>query len=265
MLFCKKQPDPKISDKNIDYVPENTLWKWLGLNDPITRYTLALVVVAGVRLTSHGCNWVEIHSGSDDTKALVSANQNQLKAMQAEQQPWVSVNIPGGIAVSKPLQFDPTKGASLGIQYTIRNTGKSPALHVTFRSKLVALPYVKWIQEEFADAQDALCEPLRINHQAIFDLTVFPGDAIEGSEVVGITPENLTKALMAKEFGPFAHKGFVSLAVIACIDYQLPLEGRHHQTRYGFHLGVPLDGVFMADLKPEGTSRLLKNPSRLRR
>lgn len=249
MFWLKKQPAPQTDSITVDAVPKKPRLRWLGETDPIAGYTLALVIVAIVQAVVAALQWSEIRSGSDDTKALVLANQNQLRVMQAEQRPWVSA----GIGISSPLEFKPDAGAFIGIQYTIRNTGKSPALNTHFRSKLVALRYSKFIHEEIIDSQNALCDPLRNTDQYILNITVFPGDAITGSESVGITKEGLSFALAAREFGRFAHKGYISLAVVACIDYQLPFEAGHHQTRYAFELGVPLDsGPFMADLKPEG-------------
>ncbi len=84
---------------------------------------------------------------------------------------------------------------------------------------------------------------------------MFPGDMIPGNWPTEISKKNVSEAIERKKTGVLAHPGFVSLMLIACIDYQLPSNQHDHfQTKYAFLLGIPeLNGVVMGDLKPEGT------------
>ena len=90
MFWLKKQPAPQTDSITVDAVLKKPRLRWLGETDPIAGYTLALVIVAIAQAAVAALQWSEIRSGSDDTKALVLANQNQLRVMQAEQRPWVS-------------------------------------------------------------------------------------------------------------------------------------------------------------------------------
>ncbi|MBV8107875.1 MAG: hypothetical protein JO223_25290 [Hyphomicrobiales bacterium] len=188
------------------------------------------------------------------SRAQQDAMQGQLDAMEADQRPWVTV-VPGdGIGLVAPLTFDP-KGASAKIQYKLRNTGKSPALHVRFRAKIVFLPEKTFADDEIVRAQDDLCNPLRSIKNAFSDEMIVPGD--DGTArpyPMAASAADIADALLTKESGPFKHPGFVTPYVIACIDYQpSPKSSEHFQMRYAFLLGIPQDnGAIMGDIKPEG-------------
>jgi hypothetical protein len=184
----------------------------------------------------------------------LSVMQGQLAAMEADERPWVSANPNGGIVITKPLTFDAASGASLEIRYKLRNTGKSPALHVRFRSKIVILPMATFRTTEMAESQDTFCNPMRTVSSEFYDAIIFPGDDLGANWPVSASPNDIESGLKRRESGAFAHKGFISPSLIACIDYQLASDpAKHFQTRYGFILGVPLDGGVMGDIKPEGT------------
>jgi hypothetical protein len=182
----------------------------------------------------------------------LNAISGQLDAMEADQRAWVSLNDNTEIRITAPLTFEPAKGASMSINYVLRNTGRSPALHVMWRSKIIALPMTKRSIVEIPERQNELCEPLRDIAGSFLDIVAFPGDKIPRNEGLFISTEDIEIATKARQSGPLAHDGFISMALIACVDYQSSVF-KHHQTRYAFHLGVPMaSGMFMGDLMPDG-------------
>ncbi len=78
------------------------------------------------------------------------AISGQLDAMEADQRPWVSVFPKDGFSIIEPLTFDAKTGAGMRFSYKLRNTGKSPALHVRIRAKIVILPMKTWENVEMA-------------------------------------------------------------------------------------------------------------------
>jgi hypothetical protein len=186
-----------------------------------------------------------------------SVYTRQAGIMEADQRPWISSSLIDGIFISKPLTFDPVKGGFMQISYVLKNTGKSPALHAVWRSKLLVMSMTKFINDEFSEQQNTLCNPMRTKSRDLFDVTIFPGDILPPQGWgLDLSRPDIEAALKGRESGSFAHSGFISLGLIACVDYQsslAPIE--HHQTRYAFELGIPIgDGsAFMGDIKPEGT------------
>jgi hypothetical protein len=107
---------------------------------------------------------------------------------------------------------------------------------------------------EIRNARYAMCDPLRKKTRDLFDITVFPGDAIPQGEGIGMSRNEIDTAMVKRNATPFSHAGYISQVLIACVDYQLSFTSKHHQTWYAFMLGVPNpDGSYMADFRPEGT------------
>jgi hypothetical protein len=184
-----------------------------------------------------------------------SAIKGQLDEMRDEQRPWVSVDPKDGLGISQPLTFKDAMGVGFRVAYKLRNTGKSPALHVRFQAKIVFLPMKESSVIEISRSQDRFCEPIRNIADEFYDNIVFPGDEIGGDWPLGASQSDVNASLKTRDSGPFRHPGFVTPYAIICIDYQLsPKTSNHFQTRYAFLLGIPQsNGTIIGDLKPEGT------------
>jgi hypothetical protein len=193
---------------------------------------------------------VSTFDAADQQKVMLG----QLREAQTESRPWISISQDNGISLAEPLKFGDS-GADLRLNYILRNTGKLPAFHVRFRSQILSLLGLSEPQGETRSAQSAICDPMKHIPDEFGDLVMFPGDMIPGNWPTEISKKNVSEAIERKKTGVLAHPGFVSLMLIACIDYQLPSNQHDHfQTKYAFLLGIPeLNGVVMGDLKPEGT------------
>jgi hypothetical protein len=163
--------------------------------------------------------------------------------------PWVHEKI---FHIAKPLEFTVNGEASIIISGTLENLGHSPALQARSNSFLIAITMTKFVNEEIAEKQDALCNPLRTQSRQLLDTAIFPGDLIPVQEGIGLSQKDIQAAAKARSSGPFRREGYISLAVITCVDYQMSFLSEHHQTRYAFQLGIPKGGGFMGDVKPEG-------------
>jgi hypothetical protein len=188
-------------------------------------------------------------------RGQLTVMQGQLDAMDADQRPWVSVFPKDGLSIIEPLTFDTKNGATMRIAYKLRNTGKSPGLHVRAAGKIVILPGETWQKEEMAKSQAFFCDPMRNIEDQFYDAIIFPGDEIDSNLPVSMSASEIQSGLKKKDSGPFAHPGFISPSLIMCFDYQLVSNHiKHFQTRYAFILGIPIqNGLIMGDIKPEGT------------
>jgi hypothetical protein len=202
----------------------------------------------------------EMKTGSADTHtlALVAKQQADLVGNQIElsERPWVSAE---NISITQPLDFTHNPqlmvpdAARMTISYLLRNTGNSPAIHAMWRSKLIILSMARNETEEMIERENELCAPMLKMPRQLLDVTIFPGDKIPGSEGLGLYPKEIASGLKSRQSGIFKHKGYLSLALIACVDYRSSFSPQHHQTRYAFFLGVPEPwGGFMADIRPKG-------------
>lgn len=186
-------------------------------------------------------------AGAAKSAADTAANQLNLA-----ERPWVSAE---NISITSPLRFEPTKGGLMSIGYILRNTGRSPALHVMWQSRLIVLSHTKLMTEEISERQADLCNPLRKMASSLLDTTVFPGDTIPGEWPLSVNPAEIAAAMKSRETTPFKHSGYISVFIITCIDYQISILPQHHQTRYAFMIGIPMpSGPIMGDIKPEGTT-----------
>jgi hypothetical protein len=184
--------------------------------------------------------------------AKSSADTASLALMTSER-PWVK----SVFEISDPLTFSKGYG-NVRIGFLLKNVGTAPALHVQLHSKLMSLPGRTFQDREIVAAEESTCGPLRKRSSTVVDFTLFPGDETSREWPAAMSPPEIAEAVKIKQSGVLAHPGFVSLVLIACVDYQISFGkqdsfGREHrQTRYGFLMGIPQGVGIMGDIKPEG-------------
>ncbi len=231
---------------------EQAQWRWQRITenrrDRIARGTWWISALA---LVAAGASFWESSRQADFT-------QGQLDTMRDDQRAWVSLSPhDDGIGIYSALSFANPKFAGVGIARKLRNTGHSPAFHVQWNEKIIYPLYKEALEIEVKKAQSSYCDQFYRLDGSFLDQTLFPGDEISGKVMDGLEQKDVQEALRSRETGPLAHKGFLSLMLIACIDYQINVGTavKHHQTRYAFFFGAPLiDGAgFMADIQPAGT------------
>jgi hypothetical protein len=83
--------------------------------------------------------------------------------------------------------------------------------------------------------------------------TIFPEDQIAQSDGIDLPARYIDAALEERGHQPAVFRGSITLALVACIDYQFSFAPGHHQTRYAFWVGVPgPSGWWNGNIKPEG-------------
>ncbi len=230
--------------------PISCVIQWLDKHDGIVTST-ATVAIAYLTWSLAEDSRRQANTANDQFNIM----RGQLNAMEAEQRPWVSVPPKDGFSIVEPLTFGAKTGAAMRLYYKLRNTGKSPGLHVRVQAKIVSPPKETWMAIEIANIQSSICEPMRHIEEQFSDAIIFPGDEIDGNFPVSVSTTEIESWLKKSESGNFAHPGFISPFLIVCFDYQFASDHtRHFQTRYAFMLGVPMQpgGFIMGDIKPEG-------------
>jgi hypothetical protein len=161
--------------------------------EPVAKFTAVLCLVGIIQYS--------IFEKTDDT-------------LRAAQRPWMKFT---SIVMTKPLHCEANE-ISTTLQFTMRNTGTSPALHV--------LPKVGLNIEasgRLSDlAQHEICDPLRTE-----DVTTRPGIAVfPGSDDDPVGEMEIS----ATRIGP-PHTQWIFPTILACIDYRFPFGyGESHQT-----------------------------------
>jgi hypothetical protein len=151
--------------------------------------------------------------------------QTQANIAVATDRPWVLAAIaPGALIFSD-------KGAHLDLQFTLKNTGHSPALH-----EIV-------VADMFADTNGGridgiselktLCDRIKkARGTMIPGNPVFPGDQIVAPIVgVNISQEDMDNARRSME-----NTKDILPEIIACIDYGTPFDVESRQTGYVFRV-----------------------------
>lgn len=141
------------------------------------------------------------------------------------------------------------------VGWSLRNTGNSPALHAHADFRLIALSMTGNVLDEVKQRQAEFFDPMRQTTRPFLTNCVFPGDHIPiGQQGMGIDKEKVANAMKSRDAGRFAKPGQIALALIACVDYQTSFSQVHHQTRYGWCVGIPNgNGSWQGDLTPVGT------------
>jgi hypothetical protein len=194
------------------------------------------------------------------TKTQLGILQAQLGAMQKQtevsERPWVSASV----KMTEPLKFTDS-GAHTSVIFSLKNVGHTPALETQYRANIVTLPGKTWMAVEIREAETRECRPMLQSFKGSphDSPTLFPVDEFSGYWSADISHAGILEGLKLKETGLFTHKGYVSLYLVACVDYQVSFRSDHHQTGYGFQLGIPeQDGTWMGDIKPEGSRPEIK-------
>jgi hypothetical protein len=229
-------------------------WRTLSASSAQTERlineTHTLATNAGTQATNAADQVKKLGALVEATNKQAVATSGQLSVMQQQlevtERPWVSLSV-DRLSIS-PLNFGPKEGAAT-INYVMRNTGKSAALKANLRARLFIYSFDQ-LYTQITEQQAVLRK--RMSAPNYPETTIFPGDTISDATPVTLYTNEISAGLKSRESGIARHPGFISMAVVICIDYRFPFSPKHHQTEYVFLIGVPGIGV-MVDFKPEGT------------
>jgi hypothetical protein len=102
--------------------------------------------------------WQEMEATTKATTAAVAESKRQfdisLRQLESTDRPWVTIAFPQ----SAVFRFHEGGAASLGLTYTLKNIGRSPAVNIQLHASVIPLAQKDWITGPFR-WQKQTCEP----------------------------------------------------------------------------------------------------------
>jgi len=180
---------------------------------------------------------VQAQQSASAAQASANTARDQLAEMRIEKRPWVSlVSTP---EITTDLHIEPADGPhnatiGIGLIFTLKNTGSSPAIdtdvHLAFVDVFAVIPDAKHPKIPPAIALGklrALCKPLR-SIRAHSGITVFPGTPRTLRKFKYMEPGDLEIEVKASP-----HSLALMPTIVGCIDYRFPeAPTKHHQTTF---------------------------------
>jgi hypothetical protein len=176
------------------------------------------------------------------------AVERQLNEMQFEQRAWLYASK---TAMTSPITFD-VNGLRMEFGFTIRNTGKNPAVqvYVQTEAKIGELPNPEWSRHVCSMALDNV------------GVIVFPGevDSIPVSTVTYLAADEIEKGAIPRQAPDPSFRFLPPITVMACVTYKDAATNKLGHTSYAFNVrkrdgliqngkNVPANQVFM-ELSP---------------
>lgn len=158
--------------------------------------------------------------------ACIAKRQWETMQQQLEvaQRPWISV----AVSLAGPFTFTADGGATLKVQFDLKNIGNSPARDVWIESEVFLLDEER---HDTVEEQSKLCEPMRRVSNS-FGEFLFPGEGFHAPTLdVTIRQANVAKALKRSTSG-----GGITPTIIGCADYRFAFTEDHHQTSFIYYL-----------------------------
>lgn len=187
---------------------------------------IGVIVGIGVLAIYKG-QLVEMRKATDAAKTSADAAIQAVQMSALIQRPWVSFE---SIRFTEPTVRPKESSASLLVKWVLRNTGQTPAIHVSVDLALYVLGPEGISAEE---KEYELCaNPHPPVSDAVPDNTIFPGDKIPNEQRLYFEDEKLTTILE-----PPGSADLVWFYVVACIHYESWSSG-DLQTSYTFEVGT---------------------------
>jgi hypothetical protein len=171
---------------------------------------------------------------TDDTIAALKTQadimRGQLEEMRADRRPWIALTKTD---IFKPLTYN-QYGASISLNFMIRNTGRTPALYV-FPDPITKVSAAMLSSGvDVIDEQEKYCRQSRERLPSSVELgfTMFPDQTINYEIPLSFSKNDIDKArsLMPKDIFAFTP------IIIGCINYQFTFEPGKHQTWFSYRV-----------------------------
>jgi hypothetical protein len=206
-------------------------WYWLGLNDPVARSTAYLAVFTVGLILVSVAQWYVLHG-----QQVIM--QGQLNAMEADQRPWIKIDVfPGALQVVLGPTDDNGPWLMFHPHFKMTNIGKSPA----FNARSFVQGFI--VGENHSDPlseQKLMCEKIRsekVDNDWAKGTVLFPGDYITeymgggASQAVGFVGKNALRYMKN-----INGKMSFSFYIVGCVDYAYGTELKRHQTGFVYEI-----------------------------
>jgi hypothetical protein len=163
--------------------------------------------------------WNATRNLGKDTRDSIKVAQ---KDFTATHRPWVSVDL----AVASDLTYDTQGDAHIAINFTLKNTGHSPAANVSVEAAMFTPSQTR---HDAIAAQNEMCGNVRKQAPTRGRLghTIFPGDVFAVQLILPIPRKDIEAAI-----GHSEESKWFAPTLIGCVDYKFTFEDGHHQTGF---------------------------------
>ena len=173
----------------------------------------------------------------DEMKTASKLTQKTLNLLVVDQRPWVSVDV----QTIAPLTFDSKNNGSIGVRFTLKNTGRSPATQIEIFPRLYLLggdPAKQKLNP--TEEQLSYCEKFRKHKNpkerstSLFGFRLSPGDTITKDYYLGISADAIFdyQSYFDKASSQKSSSTWIQPILIGCVDYGMPFNDEHHQTGF---------------------------------
>jgi hypothetical protein len=198
-------------------------------------------------LAAERANEVAAAAAKEAAEAAAEANRLNREAYVADQRPWIAaLRTPGG-----PITWD-SNGCRFSVRFVLRNTGRTPALKVDIRSKvLIRYGGDNWVKEQLQVA-----EGVREGYSSPIGVTIFPGSEAPVIHQILIEKNQLDEELEFSRSLFKDGKPRIFPTGVGCVDYYLSvgedmsIENRR-QTGFIFHVLRRLHGREVNGISPD--------------
>jgi hypothetical protein len=239
-LFPTHHPVEKAAPSNEQYAQQQSAEQHSPVRSAevspdreIARYTLALAVFTALLvlvsifqiaflISADQIAGEAAGAAKDSAKYAKEAAEVANKTLIETQRPWME---PLEISVGSPLVFD-DQGLRVTIASRLKNVGNVPAINVRL------LAFILGGGLDVLNEQEKFCVGVKKQPDKSGP-TVFPNQVTGQSISIPLSKADIEKFGMSK---PGDTRKFITPIVIGCIDYQLPVNGEHRQTRFAYSL-----------------------------
>jgi hypothetical protein len=216
---------PRANDENTPQNRRERRWNHSGV--------IGLWAAAAVGATAILVSSIDTHKAIRTTTRLAQAARDQATLLELTERPWME----GEIQFTSPLIID-SDGARTTIKYTVKNTGKTPAMSV-WRGLI-------WFAgtdepETIVKRQSELCDERGVNFVSLRPngFTIFPNSGTSEELPATISATDVAKARLPD--------GGVVIRLIACINYKYTFarSDEWHQTSYIIELDKKIPAGFI--------------------
>jgi hypothetical protein len=203
-------------------------WWWLGQRDPIVRLTKWLVVWTALLFVG-----TVVSAG-----ILLKTDMTLRETLEVNQRPWLAISA----TPSGDVEIGDKEGLSFPVEFTIKNSGKTPGVGVIIENDL----YVGGGAFGVEDAERRACsrEQAQSKEDDLgYGYSVFPDDIIKVRSTLDATQEQIKQAVATND--TFQHattinfdKTLLNIWIVGCVNYHFTFgdEDKIHKT--GFALEV---------------------------
>jgi hypothetical protein len=200
-----------------------------------------LPIIGGILLGGFGCNawyggskslglWLSFAGllcflllGALQIQEAIWKNDAKPVKSNDPDRPWISVGDP---IIASPLRFL-AAGATVTLRFLVKNSGKSPAVNVSFQVQLIPMtpersaPHLE--QERFVAELKAKPDILVFGERSVFQ-----GDSVAVEQSFLVPRAEIEQA--AKLFEPHGQTNTFLPILVACAVYKFSHEGERHYT-----------------------------------